>query len=213
MNIAFNLCKDETGGQCPVPVFGNLFFRFAKLPTQHCSPYALDLPTRSQSSQCCSPYELDLSTRSQSSRRCNPHGLDLPTRPWSSRHCSPHGLHIPRGSIPLRARSPHGAAVLMGSTSLGARPPYPLAVLTALQSSWVRTLYLTTTRTIDPPSPRFLAIHQAITLVLHQSAAGDYINRILEHLDQINVREDGSTEVGHLIELRLGGWLRSIRAC
>jgi hypothetical protein len=46
-----------------------------------------------------------------------------------------------------------------------------------------------------------------------QSAAGDYIDRILEHLDQINVREDGSTEVGHLIELRLGGWLRSIRAC
>jgi hypothetical protein len=76
-----------------------------------------------------------------------------------------------------------------------------------------RTLYLTTTRTIDPPSPRFLAIHRAITLVLYQSAAGDYINRILEHLDQINVREDGSTEVGHLIELRLGGWLRSIRTC
>ena len=76
-----------------------------------------------------------------------------------------------------------------------------------------RTLYLTTTRTIDPPSPRFLAIHRAIALVLHQSAAGDYIDRILEHLDQINVREDGSTEVGHLIGLKLGGWLRSIHAC
>jgi len=44
-----------------------------------------------------------------------------------------------------------------------------------------RTLHLTTTRTIDPPSPRFLAIHRAITL--HQSAAGDYIDGILEHLD------------------------------
>jgi HNH endonuclease len=76
-----------------------------------------------------------------------------------------------------------------------------------------RTLYLTTTRIIDSPSPRFLAIYRAIILVLHQSAAGDYIDRILKHLDQINVREDGSTEVGHLIELRLGDWLRSIRAC
>jgi hypothetical protein len=75
------------------------------------------------------------------------------------------------------------------------------------------TRTLTTTRIIDPPSPRFLAIHRAITLVLHQSTAGDYIDRILEHLDQINIRKDGSTEVGHLIELRLGGWLRSIRAC
>jgi hypothetical protein len=73
-----------------------------------------------------------------------------------------------------------------------------------------RTLYLTTTRTIDPPSPRFLAIHRAITLVLYQSAAGDYIDGIL---NQINIRKDGSTKVGHLIELRLGGWLRSIRAC
>jgi len=56
-------------------------------------------------------------------------------------------------------------------------------------------------------------IHRTITLVLHQSDAGDYIDGILKHLDQINVRGDGSTEVGYLIELRLGGWLRSIRAC
>ncbi|KAI0412237.1 hypothetical protein F5X98DRAFT_367467 [Xylaria grammica] len=33
-----------------------------------------------------------------------------------------------------------------------------------------RALYLTPTRTIDPPSPRFLAIHRAIAHILHLSA-------------------------------------------
>ena len=69
-----------------------------------------------------------------------------------------------------------------------------------------RTLFLTDTRTIDPPSRRLLAVHSAIAHILHLSAAGRHIDQILEHLDQKEVMADGSTEIGHLAALRLHGW-------
>jgi hypothetical protein len=69
-----------------------------------------------------------------------------------------------------------------------------------------RTLYLSNTRTIDPPSSRLLAVHRAIAYILHLSAAGDYIDQILRDLDEPDIRTDGSTELGRLVELRLGGW-------
>ena len=71
----------------------------------------------------------------------------------------------------------------------------------------VRTLYLTETRSIDPPSPRLLAIHYAISQILHLSAAGAYIDRVLRDMDDIGVRADGSTDLGRLVRLGLGGWL------
>ena len=73
-----------------------------------------------------------------------------------------------------------------------------------------RTLYLTPTRTIDPPSPRLFAVHRAIAHILHLSAAGGYINRILEDLDKKDTKSDGSTELGHLVELRLGEWWNGV---
>lgn len=69
-----------------------------------------------------------------------------------------------------------------------------------------RTLFLTDTRTIDPPSPRLLAIHAAIAHILYLSAAGHYIDRILEDLDQGEVLADGSTPLGHFANLRMYGW-------
>jgi len=69
-----------------------------------------------------------------------------------------------------------------------------------------RTLYLTDTRTIDPPSSRLLAVHSAIAHILHLSAAGRHIDRILEDLDQDEIKSDGSTELGYLASLRLQGW-------
>ena len=66
-----------------------------------------------------------------------------------------------------------------------------------------RILYLIITRTIDLPSPRLLAVHRSITHILHLNAAGGYINRILEDLNKKNIKTDGSTELRHLIELRL----------
>ncbi|KAI8647990.1 HNHc domain-containing protein [Fusarium keratoplasticum] len=69
-----------------------------------------------------------------------------------------------------------------------------------------RTLYLTESKTIDPPSARLLAIHNAIAHILHLSAAGNYIDRILRDLEEHGVREDGSTDLGRFVKLRLNGW-------
>ncbi|KAK2741512.1 hypothetical protein FQN55_008264 [Onygenales sp. PD_40] len=69
-----------------------------------------------------------------------------------------------------------------------------------------RTLFTTSDRTIDPPSPRLLAIHSAIAHILHLSAAGEYINKILSDMEKIATQEDGSTELGRLVGLGLGGW-------
>src|SRR5690242_1668638 len=59
-----------------------------------------------------------------------------------------------------------------------------------------RSLSLTPDHTIDPPSSRLLAIHHAIARILHLSGAGDYINGIIREMEEIDVKEDGSTELG-----------------
>lgn len=69
-----------------------------------------------------------------------------------------------------------------------------------------RTLYLTDDRNIDPPSPRLLAVHRAIAHILHLSAAGDYIDSLLEDIEKTCVRQDGSTELGRLVAFGLRGW-------
>lgn len=69
-----------------------------------------------------------------------------------------------------------------------------------------RTLYLSENPTIDPPSPRLLAIHAAIAHILHLSAAGNYIDSILYDLDKGGIMVDGSTHLGYLTMLRVGGW-------
>ncbi|KAK5442662.1 hypothetical protein LTS15_010980 [Exophiala xenobiotica] len=69
-----------------------------------------------------------------------------------------------------------------------------------------RTLFLTESRTIDPPSPRLLAIHAAIAHILYLSAAGRHIDSILEDLNQGDILVDGSSPLGHLTALRIHGW-------
>jgi hypothetical protein len=73
-----------------------------------------------------------------------------------------------------------------------------------------RTLHLTSDHTIDPPSPRLLAIHHACGTILHLSGAGDHIDEILRDIDEINIKEDGSSNLGRLISLKVGGWLNGI---
>ena len=70
-----------------------------------------------------------------------------------------------------------------------------------------RTLFVTETRTIDPPSPRLLAVHRAIAHILHLSAAGEYIERLLRDMEDNVVRSDGTSELGRMVGLGLGGWL------
>ncbi|KAL2179716.1 uncharacterized protein P884DRAFT_267403 [Thermothelomyces heterothallicus CBS 202.75] len=69
-----------------------------------------------------------------------------------------------------------------------------------------RTLFLTDSRTIDPPSARLLAIHRAIARILHLSAAGAYIDNILRDVEDAEthgVQADGSTDLGLLVHLGL----------
>ena len=76
-----------------------------------------------------------------------------------------------------------------------------------------RALYLATSRPIDPPFERFLAVHRAITLILHLSAAGSYIDKVLEDLKETDIKEDGSTELGRLVELKyLSSWNNGVCA-
>ncbi|OAA60259.1 hypothetical protein SPI_05383 [Niveomyces insectorum RCEF 264] len=70
-----------------------------------------------------------------------------------------------------------------------------------------RTLYVTEDRTIDPPSPRLLAVHRAIAHILHLSGAGEYIDWILRDMEQHPVRADGTSALGRLVSLGLGGWM------
>ncbi|KAK5999031.1 hypothetical protein PT974_01418 [Cladobotryum mycophilum] len=77
-----------------------------------------------------------------------------------------------------------------------------------------RTLYLSENRTIDPPSPRLLALHSAIAHILHLSGAGEYIGQLLRDMDDmdgVSIREDGSTELGQFVRLRLGRSGHSVR--
>jgi hypothetical protein len=76
-----------------------------------------------------------------------------------------------------------------------------------------RTLFLTDSRTIDPPSPRLLAIHRAIARILHLSAAGSYIDKILKDMESAGeqgAQADGSTDLGRLVHLGL--WLDGVDA-
>lgn len=69
-----------------------------------------------------------------------------------------------------------------------------------------RTLYLTDDRSIDPPSPRLLAVHRAIAHILRFSGAGKYIDKLLRDIDEEGIQADGSTELDRLLRLGLGGW-------
>nr|KMM70092.1 hypothetical protein CPAG_06404 [Coccidioides posadasii RMSCC 3488] len=70
-----------------------------------------------------------------------------------------------------------------------------------------RKLLLSEGRVMDAPLPKLLALHQAIAHILHLSGAGEYIDRILRDFEETGVQEDGSTDLGLIVNLRLGGWL------
>ncbi|TGJ83076.1 hypothetical protein E0Z10_g5688 [Xylaria hypoxylon] len=71
----------------------------------------------------------------------------------------------------------------------------PLTISRHLGLPITRTFYLTDTRTIDPPSPRLLAVHRAIAHILHLSAAGEYIDKLLREMDEQGILADGSTDI------------------
>ena len=57
--------------------------------------------------------------------------------------------------------------------------------------------------TIDPPSERLLALHNAVAHILHLSGAGNYVDKILRDKETRIVRSDESMELGALVDLAL----------
>jgi hypothetical protein len=76
-----------------------------------------------------------------------------------------------------------------------------------------RSLTLSPHRTIDPPSARLLDVHRAIAHIMKLSGAGEYIDKVLRDMEELDVREDGSTHLGYLAGLRLDGWLTTLSVC
>ncbi|EEQ34601.1 conserved hypothetical protein [Microsporum canis CBS 113480] len=76
-----------------------------------------------------------------------------------------------------------------------------------------RKLFLSENYTVEPPSPRLLALHSAIAHVLHLSGAGEYIDKILGDFEDTGVRGNGTTELGRLLKWRIAGWLHSGTSC
>ncbi|KDB20241.1 hypothetical protein H109_07799, partial [Trichophyton interdigitale MR816] len=73
-----------------------------------------------------------------------------------------------------------------------------------------RKLFISDDRSIEPPSPRLLALHRAIAHILFLSGAGEYINEILNDFDKTGVRADGTTELGQMVSWTMSGGLRGI---
>ena len=76
----------------------------------------------------------------------------------------------------------------------------------------VERTFLTVDRSVEPPLPRLLALHSAIAHILHLSGAGNYIDRILKDLHWKDTQEDGATELGYFVVLRLDGWMDAVSA-
>jgi hypothetical protein len=84
-------------------------------------------------------------------------------------------------------------------------PPHTYRIHTFLP--WLANFPITRTLfihpSIDPPSERLLALHSAIGHILHLSGAGDYIQAILDDMENGIVQQDGSTQLGVLVNLAL----------
>ncbi|RAK95703.1 HNH endonuclease signature motif containing protein [Aspergillus ibericus CBS 121593] len=76
----------------------------------------------------------------------------------------------------------------------------------------IRKLYITPDRNIEPPSPELLEIHRAIGRILHLSAAGEHIDRVIQDMENLKggpVCSDGSSRIGEYINYKLAsqlGW-------
>nr|XP_001389594.2 hypothetical protein ANI_1_3130014 [Aspergillus niger CBS 513.88] len=73
-----------------------------------------------------------------------------------------------------------------------------------------RTLSLSPNQSIDSPDPRLLRVHCAIAHIMKLSGAGDYIEKVLRDMQEVEVKADGSTNLGYLMGLRLNGWLTTL---
>lgn len=92
---------------------------------------------------------------------------------------------------------PHEYKIDSSETSFLRDPLFPVT----------RTLSLSPNGRIEPPDPRLLRVHCAIAHVIKLSGAGDYIEKVLRDLEEMDIKADGSTNLGFIMGLRLNGWL------
>ncbi|PWY91464.1 hypothetical protein BO94DRAFT_462542 [Aspergillus sclerotioniger CBS 115572] len=73
-----------------------------------------------------------------------------------------------------------------------------------------RTLYLTPDRNIDPPSVDLLKIHHTIAKILHLSAAGEFIDKFLRDMEEMEggqVMSNGTSRIDEYVRFKLAGCL------
>ena len=69
-----------------------------------------------------------------------------------------------------------------------------------------RELFITPDRNIEPPLRQLLEIHRAIARILHLSAAGEHIDRVIQDMEKLKVEpvySDGSSRIGEYINYKL----------
>lgn len=59
---------------------------------------------------------------------------------------------------------------------------------------------------VDPPCPRLLKLHRAVSSILHLSGAGEYIGKIMQDMDEGEVSNDGVSALGPIVSLMLADW-------
>lgn len=73
-----------------------------------------------------------------------------------------------------------------------------------------RTFYLTPDRTIESPSVGLLNIHQAIARILYLTSPGEYIDRSLRDMEDMEggqVNSNGSSRLDDYVRYKFGGRL------
>ena len=70
-----------------------------------------------------------------------------------------------------------------------------------------RTLYATPNGSIEPPSPQLLKVHHSIGRILHFSAAGKYIDKFIQDMEEMEegggICSNGSTRVDDYVRYKL----------
>ncbi|KAH8434238.1 uncharacterized protein LDX57_011876 [Aspergillus melleus] len=186
-------CKDDDGE----PLKNESHSRFAYLKISHILPYRITNVV---------PGDLDISESKKNVLRM----LDW-FDPGVSDLLDGAKIHSPSNALTLA----HRYHRLFGDFQICFEPtgiPNQYTIETTQRFACLRdslfpvTRTLTLSPTIDAPSPRLLGIHHAIAQIIHLSGVATYLDEILQDLEVQGVKEDGSTHLGHLTNLRFGGW-------
>lgn len=116
-----------------------------------------------------------------------------------------HRCHMDFGSFHMYSEAVPGAPPHTHRTQ-----SFKPAFLSPVPQPVTRTLFLSADRTIDAPLLRLLTIHAAVAKVMHMSGTGDHCEKIMRDTEELLVKADGSTNLGTLATLRLGGWWNGI---